>query len=434
MLSVLILAAIVAATTAISVVHGLGLWLFLMVVHGALVTALGDSAVHLPMYAGTSVVVVVLLKNRWRPIQPLFLALFVGLVGVMSIAALSGLDQTTSTEELLNYGKAILLSAVVAGSITTVKEARVLSFYLLASLVAGALLTLYQKYTGHYAIKTIYEARAAGLRTDPNDTAMLLVAGVPLQIYWFLRAKGLLRIPMLLGFGLLHLGILLTGSRGGFVALVAVYAIMYLRRPSVLTTIAGAVLVMTAALAAPQSYRDHIMTLITLREPHGGISLQSREQLLIGGLTILKEHSALGVGAGNFGRAFVMQTAADTGSFNSDAIIDTVGGVAHNMYLEFFVENGVIGGVVFLAIIWFSLRGLTALREADRAIGPWSRSYGLGFMLMTSMAGMLVSGLFLSQGKNSVLWFLIGLGLATIRSDVQQIAATPVALEGATSC
>jgi O-antigen ligase len=92
--------------------------------------------------------------------------------------------------------------------------------------------------------------------------------------------------------------------------------------------------------------------------------------------------------------------------------------VAHNMYLEFFAENGAIGGILFLSIFILCIR--QALRY-DRLSGLASRShFGLGFTLALALAAMLFAGLFLSQGRNSVLWFVVGMGFALAATKSQQ--------------
>jgi O-antigen ligase len=324
-----------------------------------------------------------------------------------------GIDIDKSVADLKLYMKGFLLAIVLAGTIKTYDDVKKISLYLLAGMVMGGLLTIYEYLTGNFAVSSLYTQRAGGLRADPNDAAMLLVTGVPVAIFWLLEAKTKIKklfyITCLI---LLHVGIVLTASRGGFVALLFVYFLMYLRRPTIAATFAGIMLLIVAAIFSPQSYKDRILTLVSGQEKHGASSLDSRSKLLTQGLYIITTNPVTGVGPGNYGSAYILSMGGGEISKQQAArsSVSTVNVVAHNLYLEFFVENGLIGGGLFLAIIYISVSSLKKISPGVKK--GISRYYPLGYMMFCSICGLLFAGLFLSQGKNSVLWFLIGVGLA----------------------
>jgi len=150
----------------------------------------------------------------------------------------------------------------------------------------------------------------------------------------------------------------------------------------------------------PADYWDRMETLVGLEEEQDN-SLDLRKDFIRAGVIIVLDDPALGVGMGNFGKAMVaadpMFSALDPNS------------VAHNMYLEFFAENGIIAGLLFVGLLGIAV--LQSIRHDKRSKSEYS-VYGLGFCVATSLLAMMTSGLFLSQGKHSVLWFLIGLGIA----------------------
>jgi O-antigen ligase len=234
---------------------------------------------------------------------------------------------------------------------------------------------------------------------------MVLVAGIPLAVYWFtktskLLTKGIMVVLVLV----LMFGMILTASRGGFVALSAVTMIMIFRKPSFKSTLLGILLVSSLLVLAPHSYWERMQTLITGHDQHGGASLYGRVMLLKVGLTTLADHPLLGVGPGNYGAAFAKHASRLTRLQSSDPYP-----VAHNMYLQFFVENGLIAGSFFLAI--FGWAAFCLLRY-DRESVVHPGELPLGFAIASALAGMLFAGLFLSQGLNSVLWFMTGVGFA----------------------
>ena len=84
------------------------------------------------------------------------------------------------------------------------------------------------------------------------------------------------------------------------------------------------------------------------------------------------------------------------------------------MYLEFFAENGIVAGGLFLYILIVPMRSLIKL---DRYLAsPTSpKDFGIGFAMAMSILAILLGCLFLSEAKNAVLWFLIGIGFSSVQ-------------------
>ena len=398
------------AISMISTVHALGLWLVLLVTHGIFVLVLGDSVIHLPLYSGVVVALIIVARRQWSGVDNHILYLFAGLAVIMMLASVQGINHDHSIAALRMYGKAFLLALLVAGCVKNEKDMQAMMLYCLLGLVLGALYTLYQSMTGNFVINEMNSQRAAGLRGDPNETAMLLVAGVPLAIYWFINTKKIyLKILFAACLPLLLIGIGLTQSRGGFVALLFIAFLIYLRRPTIQLSIAGLIMVLVVAVLAPASYWQRMNTLV---EGESGVSMGGRSFLLKVGLNMMVNYPVLGVGPGNFGNAPELNTknmALAGASSPHSGVEKGKKAVAHNMYLEFFTENGLIGGIILLIIFYIPVRRLL---EYDRFTRIAGNNFGMGYSITLAMAGMFLAGLFLSQGKNSVLWFMIGLGLA----------------------
>jgi putative inorganic carbon (hco3(-)) transporter len=232
------------------------------------------------------------------------------------------------------------------------------------------------------------------------------VVGIPLALYWLTRSsKPVTRVVMALVGLLLIFGIILTESRGGFVALAAVMALNFLRKPSFKRVLPGVLLASSLLILAPHSYWTRMNTLLTGHEPHGGVSFADRFTLLKFGLKTLANRPILGVGPGNYGQALFRDTRKLTGLQPNDPYP-----VAHNTYLQFFDENGIIAGVLFVAIFFWAA---VCFLKYDRANPPQPGEFPLGFSFASGFAGLLIACLFLSEGPNSVLWFMTGIGFAT---------------------
>jgi O-antigen ligase len=426
---IVISAFILVIISLFSITHAIGLWVLLLIIHGILSTVFGGAASHLPLFAGIVLVIAVLLRRGWRGVSIKVFFAFIGLLVVMSLAGFQGLDQGYSLLTTVNYAKGFLLALLIAGSLKNEKDIKVLTFYCLIGLVVGALVAVYQYKTGTYAINSIYVQRTASLRGDPNDTAMLLVMGIPLSVFWLSHAK---KLPYkVLCFGiiiLLLIGLILTSSRGGFVTLLAISTILFFKRPTLKMAVIGIVLCAVFLALAPQRYWDRMQGVVTGKEEHGARSIMSRKQLQIRGISMFFDHPILGVGPGNFGLAYIRKyekkgIIGSTGNIERETYATSLG-VAHNMHLEFFVENGFIGGTLMLFVFFLALQGSIKYDHRSRSE---KKSFGIGFTVALTLSALLFAGLFLSQGKNSVLWFMIGLGLAMPRLSKVAPEPTPAA-------
>jgi len=409
-----------SGVAAFSVTHALGLWLIILLIHGMLVMFMGDIAIHFPLYCGLATGMVVLVKGQWKAVPKSFLVAVFLFVTILTAASVTGLDLSHSTIVMLNYFKAILLALLLAGCLVSESDIKTITIYCLVGLVIGSLFSLYQYITGQYVIQNIYIQRAAGLRTDPNDTAMLLVTGIPLGLYWLFNTKKNITKLLCVGVILLILfSIMLTGSRGGFVTLLIIGLGFYIRKPTIGATVLGGLLIVFMIALAPKTFVDRIETLVTGQEKHGGKSMNNRLELQMTGIKLFLDNPVIGVGPGNFGLAYIQDKKPGyTPSKGSD--FSHSYGVAHNMHLEMFVETGLFGGLLFELIMLLAFKGFLGYDKHNKTK---QKSYTLGYMLALSLIGLLFSGLFLSQGKNSVLWFIVGMGFAMKKlTDQQRVA------------
>ena len=404
-----------------SSIHGIGLLLFLMIIHGTLVTFFGESATHLPFYCALAVAAAIFGQGSWKFFKFNHAIIFISLVLIMALSSAFGINQGNSLDNLLLYGKGFVLALLVAGTIRSLNDYKIVSAYCLIGGLIGATMALYQYKTGTYYISSIYEQRAAGLRGDPNDTAALLVACLPFSVYWLVTVR---RLPLkiLLTFGTLSLiaGLALTASRGGMVALAMVSAVFLFKHPRPSAFIGITIAALFILAAAPQQMWNRFESIWTGDVQHGASSFRGRLELLNDGANILLEHPLLGVGVGNFPAA-----RQRLGSAHGTPLIGTEKSshVAHNLYLEFFAETGFLGGSLLIVLLLICLKGLSKLSRNSES----DRFFNISDAFYFSLLALLFSGLFLSQGKSSVLWFIIGIALSawTLNKPVTPPLAYP---------
>jgi probable O-glycosylation ligase (exosortase A-associated) len=243
---------------------------------------------------------------------------------------------------------------------------------------------------------------------DGNDFAWSACIAVPMALFLFRHAKSALwRYVWLAALLLLVLAIVGTQSRGGSIALgvVAVYLVLRSRRRVVglawLAAIFGAVL-----LFAPATYFERMDTISTY-ETDG--SAQGR--LLAWGTAIrmANDHPFVGVGAGNFSRAFGLEY-RPPGVGRRDMYWRN----AHSIYFLALGEFGYSGITILLSLILLGLVSTHRIvRRLARGLAPADKELReVALAVHCSLIGFGVAGAFLSGLYYPHLYVLCGMSAA----------------------
>jgi O-antigen ligase len=270
------------------------------------------------------------------------------------------------------------------------------------------------------------EARLNGTALDPNELASILVACVSLSAAFALNMKDRpgLRLAAICCVGLCVLGIFLTVSRGGLIALaVSIVAAMIIGgrwRPVALCAallIASGSFFYFAALA-PQSARERITT-----TSEGETELkEGRTTIWAVAERVVKAKPLNGIGANNFQTSARKYLLTQPGALGRTDLIIATPKVVHNTYLGMAAELGLIGLGMFIIIVLFCVS--SALRAAryfaalgDRGCEALSRGLAVGLI------GTLVADFFISQEYSKPLWLLLGLCPAMLGIAHRQLRA-----------
>ncbi len=249
---------------------------------------------------------------------------------------------------------------------------------------------------------------SVGSTFDPNDLAMVLVTILPFSIIYFLKSSGTMRMAYGGLMVVVLLAIILTGSRGGFLGLVAVVGYLVFKRyPGVdgekgkiyffrkITLTAVAVSVFLAL--SPPEYIERINSLFNLEDDYNvSNSKKGRLGIWASGIDIMMSRP-YGVGIGAFPAAQGML--ADDGAYKT----------AHNTLLLVGVELGFLGLLLFLSFYVLAIKSLSKIKSAST---PERREMCLfGIALRASLLGFFVTSFFLSQAYSSLFYFLIALSV-----------------------
>lgn len=343
-------------------------------------------------------------------------------------AALSAIWATSSGEAIgavTRYAPNAMLFLVVYAAVRTREQA----MWLVGALLIGALVSA--AYGLAVPVEAGAEERLSGAFGNANETAAALAVGVALAggLAFALRDRPWLRLGAIIGVPLSMIALFMTVSRGGIVALVAVLVAAVLiagqrRKAAIAAVVLAAVtaVVYFGAVAGPEA-REHLL------KSNGGTG---RSDIWKVGWRMVEANPVLGVGAGNFASSSVHYLLEPGTIMRPDFIVDNPK-VAHNTYLEVLAELGVVGLVLFLALIGSALATMLKAARLFAARGDREMEV-LARAVLIALVGFLTAAFFGSREFSNQLWLLLSLGPALLglaRSEFGELSSSAGARGGA---
>jgi O-antigen ligase len=256
-----------------------------------------------------------------------------------------------------------------------------------------------------YAVRQMirYDDRLGVGIYESNYMATILVLLVPVAFAFASLQRVRSRRWLWLGAGVaLVVMIVLTGSRGGFVGLVAAGVLFVYRRRG-LAAAAGVLLVLiVGVLALPTELSTRALATISGDTSQLPAELQASNRAHIGlfwaALRMIGDSPLVGVGPENFKDLSRLYTGLEQAN------------IAHNMFLEIGAEMGVAVLVVFILVLASAFRALglaACLRGGQEAteLATWAEG------LRSGLTGYVVAGCFISAEYEKVLWISIFLSI-----------------------
>ena len=239
---------------------------------------------------------------------------------------------------------------------------------------------------------------------ESNYYALILALLVPLPLVLARGSRGTVRLLWLGAAALIVLQLVLTGSRGGFLALILTLGLLAFRLPrNPLPALTAGVVVLLLLLVMVPNPLTHRLLASGLSDDvsDAGVefSNQQRRKMLQGGLRMVADHPLTGVGLGNFKTAVPDYVELDKSQ------------IAHNTYLEVAAELGLPALVTFGLVIVAALLSLErSARLARRAGDRTLHDFALG--LQAGLAGYLLGALFLSAQYEKFFWLVMFLSIS----------------------
>jgi O-antigen ligase len=252
-------------------------------------------------------------------------------------------------------------------------------------------------------------SRFTGFGLNADAAGLYLVLGLPIawQLLMFCRRR-MIRGVSLIYVVIAPVGLLLTGTRGAFLAgLIALAIVPLTLRQSLRSyALAGVLLVLGAVFAAllvPGSNWERILS--TATEITGGGTMSGRMDIWKAGLQAFPQRPLAGAGAGAYSAAV-------------EPYLDNhFGNNAHNMAFGLLIEEGLVGLSLFAGILGACAWTIFRSPPPHRAL--------FGVLMLT----WLVGGMSGDPRRDKLTWVLFGLvsaqsGLRRTVSDVSPTEQT----------
>ncbi len=242
------------------------------------------------------------------------------------------------------------------------------------------------------------------LGTNPNDMALMLNLILPLSIAVTLSTtRASVRLFCLLVIAFTVLSVILTFSRAGFLGLATVavvYFIKIVRRPRPHRMWAFSLLLLaTLSLPLlPSNYISRVASITDIEADPTG-SAQARWSSTVAAVKYVREHPIVGAGIG-----------MDVLALNE--VRGPRWSQVHNVYLQYAVDLGLPGLILFLLLLYGAFKAARASRRLAASVPALQSQFLLSEGLEVSLIVFAIAGLFHPVGYHFYFYYIAGLSLA----------------------
>lgn len=315
---------------------------------------------------------------RPREVNLVFLLL---VTGILSIPL--ALEPSQAFDSFVQFFKVVLIFVVMVNVVRT--EKRLKTLWILV-LIASCILCIngvndYQ--TGELALHGVrIKGSIGGLFDNPNDLALHLVTMFPIALALAFSSRYLLSKIVFFAIALLIVaGIVVTFSRGGFLALLAASGLLLwkLVRSTrwLMLPLVGALAILFV-LFAPSGYKARISTT-------EDDSATARFDDFKRSMFIAARHPVFGVGMDNY------------------VLFSNSNKVSHNAYTQVAAEMGVAALAFYILFILAPFKRLWRIEQQSFEMQSQRRFYYAAAALQASLLGYMVASFFASV---AYLWYI----------------------------
>jgi putative inorganic carbon (HCO3(-)) transporter len=301
------------------------------------------------------------------------------------------------TQYYIEFAKIILVALFTTGQCDTKERLRQLYW------VVAICLGFYGFKTGFLGILSggsPVMRGPGGLLEDNNDFALALVMNIPL-LYYLGRAEKSVRIRQACDFVILMTmaGVLLTHSRGAFLAM-SVTLMFIAWRSGQLVRALGAIVVLVIAFFAFAP--EHVIERIALiGQGTQESSAAARIKAWTIALRMIEANPVFGVGIRNFQ---VHWPRHDHGFQETGFAY-----VAHNSYLQIWAEGGTLSIVVYMVLLLSVFWTSAWIRKRSKNVPEFEWAYSWARMMEATMLGFMIGAFFLNRAHFDLIYHWLGM-------------------------
>jgi len=341
------------------------------------------------------------ITSRPREVNLILLLVFTALLSIPF-----ALDRSAAWGSFVEFLKVIAMFIVLVNVVRTEKRLKALLLLVLAASMIVSVAAVNDYWLGNLALEgKRIEGVIGGLFSNPNDLALHLVTVVPLAVGLLFASRNFLgKIVYAICVLVLVAGIVVTFSRGGFVALFSVVLFLmwrFARHSRFIFAILALTLLIGLITIAPGAFQSRIT-------PTDNASAVARIDDLKRSVFLTIRHPVFGIGIGNY--VFYSNQAKAT----------------HNAYTQVAAEMGLAAAAFYMLFLIAPLKKLRRIELENRDV-QWKRRkfYYLAIAIQASLIGYMVASFFASVALLWYAYYLVGYAVCLRRIYRQVLENAP---------
>jgi O-antigen ligase len=325
----------------------------------------------------------------------------VAILGVLACcSAAFGISLGNSALFILDsFSKTLAYAFLIAWSIRQVRDLYTLVW---AFVISCAILSFFSIFVFGLSSGGGEAARLGEMYTyDSNDLGVIMMIGLPLTLLLLAVDRGAKRLLLLIVLIGISAAMARSGSRGGFLGLVAVGIAAFFLVPGV--SVARRVSLLSAALvalsvAAPPGYWKQMSTIMSPKGDYNYSSVDGRTALIKRGMGYMSQYPVFGIGIWNFAKA-ECTISPKVESRTTNGPLRCV--APHNSLVQAGTELGISGLVVWASLLFGAI--VAPIRLRRRLPPSWRTGaagerflYAATTFFAIAMIGFAVTSFFVS--------------------------------------
>lgn len=353
-----------------------------------------------------------LFLGRVRPQRTTMVSVLLGAFAVCILYA--GVTSYALPTAIFSMALFLILMAVFFVAKDVIDTEEKLDFVLFVLVSMGALIALYAVY--QYIIGVEMDAawvdaesfdistRAYATFTNPNVLGeyLILVGSLAAGLMWKSR-RWLGRLYYTACFGVIALGLVATGSRGAMLGLLFSAGLFVLLSEKRLIPL-GVILLLLMPFLLPESLWARLASSVTMSDS----SSLYRMSIYRAAMDIIRHYWTTGIGIGAFNQIYPLFSFEAANAYH-----------AHNLFLQEFIELGIVGFIVMALLFLCFFRKLYSTMR----VVPKRFQFLLG-AIFGGFAGLLLQGitdhLWFDYSIVLFFWCYIGIGMAAVRVGMKK--------------